>query len=307
MRSTIRIDPVDQKEKSISATVICPVRNMGGRLKFLEKWVNEISEKPFIETIIVHDYLDEEDRKELQVICSRYEKVKLIEGQFGNPGSARNAGLSVSSGKRVVFWDCDDEPNITRFLDLLKSEEAKDSDICVARFNVFNEITKTIRKNSTWSGNPIQDQKTFALNPGIWRVIFKKEILTDIFFDPLKMAEDQLFICQAMLKAKTISFSDAQIYTYFIGSSHHLTKNKDALQDLLPAMKKTNWLIRKNQRAEMNSLLNLMSARQLISGLKYGNVQTKLGLLASSIDRGFILRPSFVKALMCVLKNTVKG
>jgi len=292
---------------SISATVICPVRNMGGRLQFLEKWVNEISANPQIETIVVHDFSNEEDREELQLICSKYQNIELIEGQFGNPGSARNAGLSICRGKRVVFWDCDDEPNVTRFLDLLKSEEAKDSDVCIARFNVFNEITKSISKDSTWSGNVVQDHKTFALNPGIWRMIFKRELLTSISFDPLKMAEDQLFICQAMLKAKIVTFSDGQIYTYFIGSVDHLTKNKDALQDLLPAMRRTKSLFRKNMGIEMKLLLNIMSARQFISGLKYGSVQTRFGLLACAIERGFILRPSFVKALTQVLKNTVRS
>ena len=292
---------------SFSATVICPVRNMGGRLQFLEKWVTEISVDPQIETIIVHDFSNEEDREELQQICSEHQNVKLIEGQFGNPGSARNAGLSLCRGERVVFWDCDDEPNVTRFLGLLKSEEAKDSDVCIARFNTFNEISKSISKDSTWSGNFLQDHKTFALNPGIWRMIFKRELLTNIRFDPIKMAEDQLFICKAMLKAKIVTFADEQIYTYSIGSAHHLTKNKDALQDLLPAMKRTRSLILKNMRAEMKLLLNLMSARQFISGLKYGNVHTRFGFLAFSIERGFILRPSFVKALVHVLKNTVRG
>ena len=292
---------------SFSATVICPVRNMRGRLQFLEKWITEISKDPQIETIIVHDFSNEDDRSELQLICSERQNVKLIEGQFGNPGSARNAGLSICRGKRVVFWDCDDEPNVTRFLGLLKSEEAKDSDVSIARFNIFNEITKSISEDSAWSENFVQDYKTFALNPGIWRMIFKRELLTNIRFDPLKMAEDQLFICQAMLEAKIVTFSDDQIYTYFIGSTHHLTKNKDALQDLLPAMKRTKSLFRKNMAVEMKLLLNLMSARQFISGLKYGSIRTRFGLLACSIERGFILRPSFVKALMHILKNIVRG
>lgn len=292
---------------SFSATVICPVWNMRGRLQFLEKWVSEISVDPQIETIIVHDFSNKADREELQQICSSHRSIKLIEGQFGNPGSARNAGLSICRGKRVVFWDCDDEPNVTRFLGLLKSEEAKDSDVCIARFNIFNEMKKSISEDSSWSDNFLQDYETFALNPGIWRMIFKRELLTNIRFDPLKMAEDQLFICQAMLEAKIVTFSDDQIYTYFVGSTHHLTKNKDALQDLLPAMKKTKSLFRKNMRVEMKLLLNLMTARQFISGLKYGNVQTKFGLLACSIERGFIFRPSFVKALIHILKNAVKG
>jgi hypothetical protein len=121
------------------------------------------------------------------------------------------------------------------------------------------------------------------------------------------MAEDQIFICQAMMKAKTITFIDDQIYTYFTGSSNHLTKNNNALQDLLPAMRKTKALIQQNRRADLAPFLNLMFARQLISGLKHGSLHTKLGLLKNSIDRGLILRVSFLKPLMYVLKNIVRG
>jgi glycosyltransferase involved in cell wall biosynthesis len=113
---------------------------MAGRLQVLEKWVSEISVNPHIEIIVIHDFLDEATSDELHLICSNLQNVHLIEGRFGNPGSARNAGLSICRGKRVVFWDCDDEPNVTRFLGLLKSEEAKDSDVSIARFNIFNEI-----------------------------------------------------------------------------------------------------------------------------------------------------------------------
>ena len=168
-------------------------------------------------------------------------------------------------------------------------------------------MTNVISKGSTWSGDLGHDSKTFALNPGIWRMIFKKEILTGITFNPLKMAEDQIFICEAMIKAKTITYVDDQIYTYFTGSANHLTKDKDALQDLLPAMQKTKALIRKNLSADIMSILNLMSARQFISGLKYGNIRTKFGLLASAFERSLILRPTFVKALIYVLKNNVRG
>jgi len=280
---------------------------MAGRLQNLEKWIGEISVNSHVETIIVHDFADEVTREQLQLICSTIQNVQLIEGEFGNPGSARNAGLSICKGERIVFWDCDDEPNTANFLHLLQSKEQENTDICVANYKIFNEITESISKGSIWSGNFDQDSKTFALNPGIWRMIFKKELLSDITFNSLRMAEDQIFICQAMLKAKTITYVDDQIYTYFIGSPNHLTKNKDALQDLLPAIQKTKAIIRKNVRVDMVSFLNLMAARQFIAGLNRGSMHTKIWLMASSIERGFMFRPSFIKALIYVLKNNVRG
>lgn len=275
---------------------------MAGRLQKFEKWVNEISLTSHIETIIVHDFADEATRSELTLICSGLQNVQLIEGKFGNPGSARNAGLMVAIGKQIAFWDSDDEPNTAQFVRLLKSEQVKNTDISIARYNIFDEITKSMSPGPIWSGNFGHDSKVFALNPGIWRMIFKRDILSDITFNPLKMAEDQIFICQAMMKAKTITFIDDQIYTYFTGSSNHLTKNNAALQDLMPAMQKTKALIRQNSQADLAPLLNLMFARQFISGLKHGSLHTKLSLLMNSIDHGFILRISFFKALTYILK-----
>ena len=298
---------MNQKEVSISASIICPVFDMAGRLQVLEKWVSEISVNPHIEIIVIHDFLDEATSDELHLICSNLQNVHLIEGRFGNPGSARNAGLRVSKGKHIAFWDCDDEPNTSNFLSLLKLVEQNNSDVCIASYSVFNEVTKSISNAPAWSGDFGQDSKTFALNPGIWRMIFKREILSGIEFNPLKMAEDQIFICQAILESKVITFSDDQIYTYFTGSDNHLTKNWDALQDLLPAMRITKALIQRNVRVDLASVLNLMCARQFISGIKHGSINTKLRIIACSIEHGFILRPSFVKAIFYSLKNTVRG
>jgi glycosyltransferase involved in cell wall biosynthesis len=298
---------VNQKEGSISASIICPVFNMAGRLQELEKWVSEISVNPQIEIIVINDFLDEATSDELHLICSNLQNVHLIEGRFGNPGSARNAGLSFCKGRYIAFWDCDDEPNAINFLSLLKLVEQNNSDICIARYSVFNEVTKSTSSAPAWSGDFGRDSKTFALNPGIWRMIFKREILVGIKFNPLKMAEDQIFICQAILKSKVITFSDDQVYTYFTGSDNHLTKNWGALQDLLPAMQITKALIRRNVRVDLGSVLNLMCARQFISGIKHGSINTKLRIVACSIERGFILRPSFVKAILYSLKNTVRG
>jgi glycosyltransferase involved in cell wall biosynthesis len=290
--------------KPLSLTAIVPVSSFRDDSERLALWISR-REIESMSVIIVFDGL--EPPAKLKSLIQGKSQIRLLNGQFGGPGPSRNAGLKLVTTQYVCFWDSDDEPNVTRFLDLLKSEEAKDSDVSIARFNIFNEITKSITEDSPWSENFVQDYETFALNPGIWRMIFKRELLTNIRFDSLKMAEDQLFICQAMLEAKIVTFSDDQIYTYFIGSTHHLTKNKDALQDLLPAMKRTKSLFRKNMAVEMKLLLNLMSARQFISGLKYGSIRTRFGLLACSFERGFILRPSFVKALMHILKNTVRG
>ena len=289
-----------------SASVICPVFNMAGRLQLFEEWVGKLSAYPQIEVIIINDYSDEATSAELKVICQRYDNLKFIEGNFGNPGSARNAGLEICQGKRVVFWDSDDEPNVENFLTLVKSLEMTNSDICFGRYEVFHEKSGSRLKSPAWSSNRNRDLRIVAQNPGIWRIIFAKELIEGMRFEPLRMAEDQIFICEAILKAREFVFADNQIYTYFTGSINHLTKNSAALQDLLPAFKKTSEIF-KSSKVEVTSFLGLMAAKQMISGARYGNMRTRLGLLVAFARGKLFISQTFLNALRTVIQNSVRG
>ena len=280
---------------------------MAGRLQNFEKWIREISARTDVEVIVVHDFGDKTTGEELSEICEDLRNVQLIEGHFGNPGSARNAGLKICKGTWITFWDSDDKPNVQNFLQLLESKSDNNSEVCIASYANFNEVTEVLTNSSNWSDVFVKDIQTFALNPGIWRIIFSGELLKGIDFKSLKMAEDQNFICEAILKAKSLTFADNEIYTYCIGSQNHLTNNQEALQDLLPAFKNSKALIEENSRFDLSPLLNIMAARQLVSGLRYGISKTRFGLLKCLLASGFILRPSFLKALKNVTSSSVKG
>ena len=280
---------------------------MAGRLQNFEKWIREISVNEGVEIIVVHDFLEKNTGDELKQICADLKNVQLIEGNFGNPGSARNAGLRICKGTWITFWDSDDKPNVQNFLQFLEKRPVNDSEVCIATYAKFNEIAETLSNSSKWSKEFSRDIQIFALNPGIWRIIFPRELIKDICFQPLKMAEDQNFICEAILAAKTITFVDNEVYTYCLGSQNHLTNNSTALQDLLPAFRNSKALIEKNRRIDLTPLLNIMAARQLVSGLKYGSAKTRLGLLKSLLERGFLLRPKFLKGLKTVTSSSAKG
>lgn len=289
-----------------SASVICPVFNMAGRLQLFEEWVGKLSAYPQIEVIIINDYSDEATSAELKVICQRYDNLKFIEGNFGNPGSARNAGLEICQGRWIIFWDSDDEPHVENFLTLVKSNEESNPDICFGRYKIFNEKSHLISESSVWSEDTNRNLSSIAQNPGIWRIIFARDLIEGMRFEPLRMAEDQIFICEAVLRARKIGFADNQIYTYFTGSINHLTKNSAALQDLLPAFKKTSEIF-KSSKVEVTSFLGLMAAKQMISGARYGNMRTRLGLLVAFARGKLFISQTFLNALRTVIQNSVRG
>jgi glycosyltransferase involved in cell wall biosynthesis len=284
-------------------SIVCPVKNMSGRLRILENWIGDLSQEPQIEVVVVHDFSDDSTGEELELICEKYDSVTLVQGQFGNPGSARNAGLEICTGSWISFWDCDDEPKVQEFLVLIDKIESTKPDISFGRFNVFNENSKLITESPIWSSAMDKNLEIVGQNPGIWRVIFSIDLLKNMAFEPLRMAEDQIYIAEAIVKASKVTFYDNLIYTYFTGFDYHLTKNRSALQDLLPAFNQTSKMIRVSKR-EVHPFLQLMAARQLISGLKFGNLKTRTGLIKSVIVSGLLFRPKFATTIYRSIINS---
>ena len=297
---------MSQGKETILASIICPVKEMGGKLHFVRNWLEKISTNSQIETILVHDIADTVTGEELLEISNTYRNTRLVEGYYGNPGSARNAGLEICSGKSVVFWDSDDEPNVENFLLSLEVMQQFQLDLGVATYAVCDEISQSRKQSNPWSNELAKDFQSLALNPGIWRIVFSRELLNGIRFSPLRMAEDQIFLCEALIKARNVRFIDNLNYTYFTGSSQHLTRNTRALQDLLPAFRKTKELLKNNERRELSSFLNTVAARQLTSGLRYGNSRTRVGLLVSMLDAR-LFQPYFWVGIKTVFQNSLKG
>ncbi len=279
---------------------------MAGRLQTLKEWVGKLSSNPQIEIIIINDYSDEATSAELRAIYEENENLKLIEGNFGNPGSARNAGLEICQGKWVIFWDSDDKPDVENFLTLLNYIDVRSPDICFGVYKIFNEISHLTSESPAWSSDTRKDLNTVARNPGIWRIVFARDLIQGLSFEPLRMAEDQIFICQAISRASKFVFADNQIYTYFTGSNSHLTKNSAALQDLLPAFKKTSEIL-KLSTGQVAPFLSLMAAKQMMSGSRHGNMRTRFGLLAEFFRTKLFIKPTFLNALRAVIQTSVRG
>ena len=47
--------------------------------------------------------------------------LKVVVGEYGSPGIARNAGLRLATAEWVVFWDCDDAPIEENIFELILS------------------------------------------------------------------------------------------------------------------------------------------------------------------------------------------
>jgi len=236
---------------------------MAGELEILESWIKK-SLNFNLEILIVHDIQDSNTGIELDefVKTVNNHKIKLIEKAVGSPGLARNLGLKIATGQWITFWDCDDLPHVE---DVMKSiAENPNCEVIVGRYKIQDKFSglETFLPMSRLSYRGIGE------NPGIWRMVFRKNILEGIRFNSIRMAEDQVFISQLNLKNRQVAFTERFLYTYFIGRKAQLTNSGININDLLVAFDQLLISHRKFENNKKNSLSRMMAARILLTLVK---------------------------------------
>ena len=218
-------------------SVICPVRNMEGKLQNLENWV-KLCDSSF-QIVLVSDSSTDNTLSELKKIktANPFSRIEIIEGLFGSPGCARNAGIALAEGEWVVFWDSDDVGNPKLLTDALQKYDPTALDAIAFGYEIYSG-TSRIKSWVLWPSTDKMCIEKMTLNPGIWRFFFKKSSIRDIEFSNLSMAEDQLFINDFMRKSPQIAFANDVAYRYFVNRENQLTSSKSALEDLRVAAHK---------------------------------------------------------------------
>ena len=239
----------------------------------MNSWLSQI-ELDLIQVIVVHDKKDEFTGPELEQIISDHNEVNisLISGFFGDPGSARNAGFISASGRWIAFWDSDDLPILDNFLAMVKQGETLGSAICIGSFVTRNEISGSKVRQSIPPTNQDELPNYLKRECGIWRFAFRREILENVTFPSLSMAEDQVFLCRTNFMSYSIlSFSDA-VYEYYVGGALHLTKSRKAMKDLIQASRLT---LKIKEYPTSKTFIKNLAIRQLFSAIKYGSVSIR--------------------------------
>ena len=256
--------------EQILLSVIVPIGDMAGHLEFLESWLKEISSHP-LEVILVHDKtflsVGSELTKLLESVNSS--KIILTQGVFGNPGSARNAGLEFANGSWIGFWDSDDFPNVENILAAIDSSHESD-EVLVGNFSIF-DITLMEYRNSSVRSHGIN---VVAMNPGVWRMVFRRQTISNTRFPSLKMGEDQVFLSRLNFGIRNLRFVDSIFYQYNVGQASQLTKSRIALKDLPLASEMI--LVHAKTTTRNQTIFDMqLFFRQQITVLKNGNFKLR--------------------------------
>jgi glycosyltransferase involved in cell wall biosynthesis len=288
---------------SIRLTIVTPIALMAGRLQNLESWISTMGDLP-VEVILIHDKKDEKTGIEVRELVNRSDdtRITLIEGLFGAPGSARNAGLAIAKGEWICFWDSDDLPQVEDFYKMVGYAAASGAECAVGGFTAVHDVTGK-KKSHVLTENYLNE---IAINPGIWRFAFKQSALKDLTFSSLLMAEDQLFLAEFGIPSRRIEISSKSVYQYFLGDNFHLTRTNAALRDLPAAVINSLSLLEKLSKENIHFASVLLS-RQVFTALRNGSTLIKLQVLKilllswRSIGRSY--RKEILRSMWFVIWN----
>lgn len=260
---------------SIRLTIVTPIALMAGRLQNLESWISAMGDLP-VEVILIHDKKDERTGIEVQELVNRLadSRITIIEGLFGAPGLARNAGSAIAKGEWICFWDSDDLPQVGDFYKMVHSAAMSGAECAVGGFMAVHDVTGE-KKLHRLTSNFLDE---IAINPGIWRFAFKRSALGDLLFSNLLMAEDQLFLAKFGIPSRRIEISSQSVYQYFLGENFHLTRSKAALRDLPTAVSNSLSLIGTLSKENVR-FASILLSRQIITALRTGDISTRLQVL----------------------------
>jgi glycosyltransferase involved in cell wall biosynthesis len=261
-------------------SVIVPVKNHPQSQLRLDQWINEPA-CSFLEIIVVQDCLNSREGEEIRSLLEPKKNGNLLyfEGNFGNPGAARNFGLSKSTTDWVAFWDADDIPHVEQFLRVLHEARGKEAEILIGSFHVRYDAEYSYHASSL-AKLPKNVFDQIVLQPGLWRFAFKRSLLDQAKFPISSMGEDQAFISSVSIFDRKIFQSNEVIYDYFIGEFGHLTNNQKLMGDMKISLKflKQN---RKNQESDSRRLTEFLIVKQILTSLKRGNLALRIWAVAT--------------------------
>ena len=178
-------------------SIIIPAHNEENTIrKALESIKNQSYTK--YELIVVCDNCTDKTKE----IALEYTD-KVIEGNFGNDGMARNAGLDVATGKWILFMDADDWYLHEFVLKQLSDIVEKSHDDVILYAIIWKHLGYVL---------PISPNGQYFTH--VTNKVWRRDFIKDIRFPDKKVANDAGFHDRVFNKNPRLMFTPMPIYYY---------------------------------------------------------------------------------------------
>lgn len=279
---------------SAALSIIVPIYNAG---KYLDMLLQSIEKQTFqnFECIMVDDGSTDNSRKICKKIAERDKRFILISQENAGVSAARNSGLEVAQGSYIAFADADDVLELDMYASLMSAMNETEADIASCLFVYEKKFQalgiKATKDIFTIYPTPINlfYDKKLAVDILINK-IYRRSLIGDICFaEDIKYTEDQLFVAEVLLKAKSMVLIDSVKYHY-IEHEHSLSKQNGTYEFWLGHVKaryKVYELIQKSIATEKTKNSSFEKYGRAIFSLVRLSIQEKDAKLYHNLHKEF--------------------
>lgn len=289
------------KNMKSNLLVIVPVTRLYGKELNLRNWILKVS-SPAISVLLVHDLQDSITSNVLRKIIleASNPRIQMIEGTYNSPGLARNKGIGFLESEWTWFVDADDLPQIDEGLAIIEKADP-DTEVLIGDYSInFSELSS---KQATMTH--LHSLESVAINPGIWRMIFRSNSIGQTKFTNHKMGEDQLFLLRFGIFQRRVKFFNTPIYDYFKNVDGQLTSRRDDIVEIMGVISET-FIIFEKSSGGTKKLIGIMLVRQIITFLKNSSFGETIRVLRKTPNKISILRMknilTFIYSLILVCR-----
>lgn len=176
------------------------------------------------------------------ILCDEWaekdSRIKVIHQKNGGQCAARNAGLKIAMGDRIMFLDSDDCVRDDILEKLCKVMESTGAELVRCGYIKFKNYGQEIPKDPGETGKVsvfgckeafenfvlgrYSNRKPFP--PIVWGTLYKKELWEGVTFPEGKIYEEGFVLPQIFLKCKKLAFLDECLYLYYENTEGTMAK-----------------------------------------------------------------------------------
>lgn len=202
-------------------SVIIPVYNLE---KYIERCVNSLlcQTHPFskIEVILINDGSEDNSELECRKLAQRYDNIKVISKENQGVSAARNDGIKSAQGRYIMFIDGDDTISSETIASLVTFFDANFDKVDLITYNLIyinekNELSSHERYEILNRSGIYDIDYNIHITQTTMNICVKNSKTPVLFDSTLKVAEDQFFITDWIMKKHKIGFTENADYFYF--------------------------------------------------------------------------------------------
>lgn len=217
--------PHAYSDNSPFLSVVVPVYNVS---KYLEECLDSVLQQSFndFEVLLVNDGSTDDSLDLLEEVASRDSRVRVLSQFNCGAGSARNRGIELARGKRIIFIDPDDIFATDHvFSELIDAMDGSGALICGGSLSLLKSSGK-IKSEFSFDESfyHVSCEREVPLEQ-IWtdygwiRFMYDSSLFVDgtVRFPQLNWYEDPVFFLRAVEKAGGCKVVPVDVYHYRVG------------------------------------------------------------------------------------------